>query len=212
MKFDAFSVCDSDALLSTSYAEYPEKKYRFFRPQGVILDCDTKFVHGGGATDSGSGYKKTIDDFKQHLILMGKNTGQRIYISNLIKKTLDLSDEEYVNFVKNNENKSFTEIEPESSREKLIKAFSLINSHRRASNREYNEFLISNPKPPMAVFAYEMDCNKKIRNPIKFLNCKRADEYDVQFLTSKKINPYERTQFLQDYAIKNDIPFVIFGD
>ena len=41
-KFDAFSLVDSDALLSVSYAERPESKYRFFRTQGVLLDIPTK--------------------------------------------------------------------------------------------------------------------------------------------------------------------------
>ena len=35
--FDAFVLPDSDALLSVSYTERPESKYRLFRPQGVLL-------------------------------------------------------------------------------------------------------------------------------------------------------------------------------
>ncbi|MBQ3642494.1 hypothetical protein II906_11310 [bacterium] len=197
VKFDAFSLLESDALLSVSYAERPESKYRFFRAQGVILDCDTKYIHGGGETDSGSGCGKQIQKFKDNYIFDGVRKADRVYVSDLIKEALNMSDEEYIQFIKENQNKPFSEIEPKEIREKLIKAFSSINSNTRRGNRSYNEMYISNPKPPMAVFAYNMHEDGKKLNPVEFLN-----------------NYYNNTnhEFLRQYALERDIPFVVFGD
>ena len=79
-------------------------------------------------------------------------------------KKIKLLSEKYINYInqKNNENKSLSEIKPNTARNKLIKAFAGIKSNVRHGEREYNEMYISNPKPPMAVFAYELDYNKKI--------------------------------------------------
>ena len=106
-----------------------------------------------------------------------------------------MSDEEYIQFVKENENKSFLEIEPKETRDEIIKVFAEINSSTRKGNRSYNEMYISNPKPPMAVFAYDTKEDREIGNPLEFLNATQ-----------------ERTDFLQDYARDRDIPFIIFGD
>ena len=95
-KFDAFGLVDSDVLLSVSYAERPESKYRFFRTQGVILDVDTKYVHGGGNTDAGSGCGKSIADLKKRYIFGGERESDRLYISNMIKETTGMNDAEYV--------------------------------------------------------------------------------------------------------------------
>ncbi|MCQ2958108.1 MAG: hypothetical protein MJ180_04300, partial [Candidatus Gastranaerophilales bacterium] len=78
-KFDAFSLVDSDTLLSASYAERPESKYRFFRPQGVLLDVDTKYIHGGLPYDFGSKIKKDIKNFKEEYLFGGKNEEGRLY-------------------------------------------------------------------------------------------------------------------------------------
>ena len=58
---------------------------------------------------------------------------------------------------------------------------------------------ISNPKPPMAVFAYPKEefGDERKDNPIDFLN---------------QTNVTERTDFLQQYAIDRDIPLIVFGD
>ncbi|MCD7779789.1 MAG: hypothetical protein LUH05_03875 [Candidatus Gastranaerophilales bacterium] len=195
-KFDAFSLINSDALLSVSYTERPESKYRLFKPQGVLLDVDTKYIHGGGETDAGSGYGKNIQNFKDNYIFGAHRENDRVYISNLIKKAAGMNDEEYVEFVRENSNKSFNEIEPVELREKLIKAFASINSHKRTGEREYNEMYISNPTP-MGVFAYNMDTNGTIGSP-------------VDFLSSNDVST--RTNFLKQYASEHNIPFVVFGD
>ena len=205
VKFDAFSLMDSEVLLSASYAERPESKSRFFRPQGILLDCDTKYVHGGGNTDMGSGCGKFIDEFKQRYIFGGDREEDRKFISDLIKETLKISDEEYIEFVKDNENKSFQEIEPEDIRNKIIRALSGTKSNIREGKREYNEMYISNPKPPMAVFAYAEDWEEKIKNPVEFLQRKEVRNREHSSV-------YERTEFLRQYALNNNLPFVVFGE
>ena len=188
-KFDAFSLVDSDVLLSVSYAERPESKYRFFRSQGVLLDIPTKYVYGGGNTDSGSGCGKNIQEFKNNYIFGGRRESDRLYISNLVKEATGMSDTEYVQFVKDNENKSMLEIEPANIREKIIQKFATINSNVRKGNREYNEMYGSNPQV-MGVFAYSE--SDKVGQPIDFL--------------------YGKTHFLKEYAKERDLPFIVFGD
>lgn len=190
IKFDAFALPDSDALLSLSYSERPESKYRFFRTQGVILDVNTNNVHGGGNTDAGSGCKKTIDTFKNNYIFGGDREEDRRYVANLIKQALHLSDEEYIKFVQKHKNKSMLEIEPERVRNKLIRAMAQIDSSLRHGDRKYNEMYGTNPKI-MATFGYSADDN--VGNICDFLE-------------------REEIQFLEDYSIENNIPLVIFGD
>ncbi len=211
-KFDAFSLVDSDVLLSVSYAERPESKYRFFRPQGILLNCDTQNVHGGGKTDSGSGYFKNIQKFKDNYILGGSNKEDRTYISKLIKDATGMNDEEYVQFVKENSNKPFSKIEPEELRIKIIDAFANINSNIRRGEREYNEMFITNPYPPMAVYAYNMDNNVKTPDPVEFLNRKIISRNRPADSGVNDSAVYERTKFLREYALERDIPFVFFGD
>ena len=139
----------------------------------------------------------------------------RVYISNLIKDTLNFSDDEYIKFVKENGNKAFEEIEPKEVREKIIKAFAEINSNTRRGNREYNEMYISNPKPPMGVFTYSLDDNVKVNNPLEFLQIDTETDFERLFddawgLPHRSIK--EKTEPLRKYAIDNDIPFVVFGD
>ena len=189
IKFDAFALPDSDALLSVSYAELPESKYRFFRTQGVLLNTDTKYIHGGGETDAGSGCCKNTETFKNNYLFGGYRYSDRVYVSDLIKKTLNLNDEQYINFVKENKNKSFDEINPEGVRNKLIKAFATMNSNLRKGDRSYNEMYITNPEV-MGVFAYSPD-----------------DEVgDINIFISKQ------EAFLKKYAIEKNIPFVVFGN
>ncbi|MGN1152394.1 MAG: hypothetical protein ACI4S3_00035 [Candidatus Gastranaerophilaceae bacterium] len=194
-KFDAFSLINSDALLSVSYAERPETKYRFFRPQGIMLDVQSDYVYGGGNTDSGSGCGKDINIFKNEYIFGGHRENDRLYVSNMVKEETGMSDDEYVKFFNENKNKSMIEIEPENIRTKLIQKFATINSNHRIGNRAYNEMYISNPKEIMGVFAYEMDEGKNIDSPLQFL-----EDND------------SRTDFLKKYALEHDIPFYIFGD
>ncbi|MBQ8476533.1 HD domain-containing protein, partial [bacterium] len=188
-KFDAFALPNSDVLLSTSYMERPESKYRLFRPQGVLLDVDTQYIHGGGETDSGSGLGKNIDEFKNRYIFGGERESDRLYISNLIKNALDIDDNEYSQFVLENENKSLGQIEPKETREELIRAFASINSNIRKGNRSYNEMYVSNPRV-MGAFAYP--AFDKIGDTLEFVE--------------------RQPDFIKQFALKKDIPLVVFGD
>ena len=194
-KFDAFSLIDSDVLLSVSYAERPESKFRFFRTQGVLLDFDTKYIHGGGNTDAGSGCGKFIEDFKRDYIFGGEKESDRVYVPNLIKNATGMNDDEYVKFVEANKNKPLTEIEPAEYREPIIKALASINSNTRKGGRSYNEMYGSNPKEVMGVFAYDSKTPSNVGNPLDFLE-----------------TTFNKTDFLQKYALEHDIPFIVFGD
>lgn len=194
-KFDAFSLLNSDALLSVSYAERPETKYRFFRPQGVMLDVSADYVYGGRASDSGSGFGKNIQIFKDEYIFGGYRESDRRYISDLIKNRIGMDDDEYIEFYEKYKNKPMTEIEPPELRESMIKSYATLDSKIRLGSRYYNEMYLSNPKSVMGVFAYEMNENKNISDPLKFLEENK-----------------DRTDFLQDYAIDHDIPFFVFGN
>ena len=191
-KFDTFDLIDSDALLSVSYAERPESKYRFYRTQGVILDVDSQYVYGGGDTDTGSGREKSIDKFKNNYIFGGYRDYDRVYISNMIKEATGMNDTEYVEFIKENKNKPFTEIEPKDIKDKIIKALATINSNVRTGNREYNEMFISNPKV-MGVFAYS--ASNYVGDTMKFV---QRHSYSLDFL--------------KKFALEHDIPMIIFGD
>lgn len=205
IKFDAFSLVDSDVLLSVSYAERPETKYRFFRPQGVILNTQTKYIHAGGKTDSGSGYKKFVKDIKRKYIFGGERESDRLFVSDLIKDATGMSDAEYVQFVKANANRSMNEIEPLEIRNKIIKALGTINSSKRHGNREYNEMYISNPDEPMGTFAYNENYDEQIGNPVAWLRRTTVEKHET-------ISPYERTLFLKKYSVEHDIPMFVFGN
>ena len=110
----------------------------------------------------------------------------------MIKEATGMSDAEYVEFVRRNENKSFTEIEPVEYREKIIKAFATINSNTRKGDRAYNEMYASNPQV-MAVFAYSP--SDKVGNVMDFYS-----------------SSADRLDFLKDFALKKDIPMIVFGD
>ena len=189
INFDAFKLPDSDALLSVSYMERPESKYRLFRPQGILLDVNPNNIYGGGESDKGSGYKKSISDFKLNYIFDGERQKDRTYISDLIKTSLNLNDDEYIDFVRKNFNKSMCEIEPAEIRNALIKCFSLINSNVRQGNREYNEMYVSNPVV-RGVYAYSVDDSVG----------------EIQSFI--EIQP----EFLKNYAKQNDLPFFVFGE
>lgn len=190
-RFCAFELPDSNALLSVSYAERPETKFRFFRPQGLLGYADTFNIIGGGEVDAGSGFKKSLKHFR-YLIEYTNRRSWRPYVSNILKKASGMTDEEYQKFVLENQNKPYTEIYPENIREKMIKTLGAMKSNKRRAGREYNEFYASE-FTPMSPYAYSL-ADKKINNPIEFLNTEALD----------------RTAFLRKYALKHDLPFTTF--
>ena len=124
-----------------------------------------------------------------------------------------MNDAEYIEFIKANENKPLSEIEPVELREKLIRAFASINSNTRKGKRSYNEMYGSNPKEVMAVFAYSVDYEEQFGNPIEFLNrttINPNERHSFGSAPAKSVS--ERTEFLRRYALEHDVPFVVFGD
>ena len=222
VKFDSFGLPDSDALLSVTYMERPESKYRNYRTQGIGLNIKSKYVYGGGETDAGSGCSKDINEFKNNYIFGGHREKDRLFTAELIKKATGMSDAEYIEFVMKNENRSWNEIEPIDNsdpvefRNKLIKAFAEnIVSNQRAQNRAYDEYYASNPEPPMFTWAYSADSNEIISNPLEFLHRSELTETEAKLgrvgeieLTSVE----ERTRFLREYSLEKHIPFIIFGN
>ena len=92
--------------------------------------------------------------------------------------------------VQNNINKPISEIQPEKYQREIVEALATINSNTRTGNRSYNEMYLSNPEV-MGVFAYG-SYNWAITDPIGFIN--------------------KKPEYLKDYALEKDIPYVIFGD
>ena len=222
VKFDSFGLPDSDALLSVTYMERPESKHRNYRTQGIGLNIKSKYVYGGGETDAGSGYSKNIAEFKENYIFGGRREGDRVFTANLIKKATGMSDEQYIEFVEKNQNKSWNEVEPIDNsdpvefRNKLIKAFAEnIVSSQRAQKRAYDEFYASNPEAPMFTWAYSADANEKIKNPLEFLHRNELTqvEENIKQIGEVELTPVaERTEFLRQYSLERDIPMFIFGD
>ena len=222
VKFDSFGLPDSDALLSVTYMERPESKHRNYRTQGIGLNIKSKYVYGGGETDAGSGYSKNIAEFKENYIFGGRREGDRVFTANLIKKATGMSDEQYIEFVEKNKNKSWNEVEPIDNsdpvefRNKLIKAFAEnIVSSQRAQKRAYDEFYASNPEAPMFTWAYSADANEKIKNPLEFLHRNELTqvEENIKQIGEVELTPVaERTEFLRQYSLERDIPMFIFGD
>ncbi|MCM1073912.1 MAG: hypothetical protein NC334_08910, partial [Bacteroides sp.] len=195
INFDSFGLKSSNSLLSVSYTERPRDKYRFFRAQGLTLKAKTKYIHGGGRTDVGSGYQKTIEGFKEDYVFGGENEMNRVFFSDLVKEATGMSDKEYIKFVEKNANKPMAEIEPAEIRDKIIKIYAEINSaHRKVGNRSYNECYASNVEAA-APFAYPD--KSSVGNPVDFLNEDKVAK---------------RTSFLRKYALENDEVFIVFGD
>ena len=132
-----------------------------------------------------------MSEFKRRYLFGAERQSDRLYVSNLIKEATGMGDDEYIAFVKANENKSMLEIEPADIREKIIQAFATINSRTRRGERAYNEMYLTNPEV-MGVFAYASEGD--VGNALSFVH------------GNSKLN------FLVEHAIERDLPFVVFGD
>jgi len=65
----------------------------------------------------------------------------------------------------------------------------------------------------MGVFAYNLDYNENIGNPIEFLNRTTINENERHtFGNETPKSASERTEFLRRYALEHNIPFIVFGD
>ena len=193
-KFNTFNIIDTEALLSTSYID--TKGYKVFRKQGFILDVNPNDIHAGYCSDFGTGYSKSIELLKSDYLFSGlrqskdleKNAWRsdrskyRDYISSLIKRKMNVNDEEYIGLIEKIQGcKSLTDIEKvDNSFAKALKeVFEEMESKKRKGGRQYNEMLVSRPKI-QGVFAYD--------------------------------KTYEAIpEFLRKYAQDNDLPIIIFG-
>lgn len=221
-KFDSFALPDSDALLSVTYMERPESKYRNFNTQGIGLYVQSKYVHGGGNTDAGSGTGKSISEFKKNYIFGGKREKDRTFTADIVKRATGMSDEQYVQFYEKNKNNTWEEVEPIDGsdpiefRNKLIKAYAENIVSNERGDRAYDEYYVTNPEEPMFAWVYASDKNEKIGpNPLEFLhrNNKTDKENKIGRIGHTAIRPVEeRTQFLREYCLNRNKVMFVFGD
>ena len=182
--FQALGNVDSDSLLSSSYINYKKGNYHVFRQQGFILDVNSSDIQAGTYKDFGSGYGKDLHTLKNEYLFDGSRKEIRNFMSNVIKKKLKLSDEEYKKLYNEISDKSMTEIE--KTHPKIADAFREIfmemDIHRRKYNRDYNEWLVSRPK------------------------------IQGVFLQSSKYAYSSPPEYLAKYAAENDLPIIYFGE
>jgi hypothetical protein len=193
-KFDAFALPDSEVLLSFSYAERVRTKWKFFREQGVIPRFKNKYIHAGGETDSGSGTAKFVSEIKNNYVFGGHRESDRTYVPDHIKNATGMSDEEYMNYVEENQDKSHVELEPETSLQ-INQELAMINSKVRGKgDRNYNEFYGSKAECLQGTFAWDRD-GQPIGNAVDYVN-----------------NNMYRLGFLREYDLKNDCAMWLFGN
>ena len=217
-KFEAFSLPSSESMLSLTYMERPETKSRNFRPQGVGLDFDSKYIYGGGETDAGSGCGKTISDFKADYIFGGHREGDRKFVADIVKKATGMTDEEYIQFYEANKDKAWEEFDNQDIANALIVAYAEgIHSNVRYGERAYTEFYGSNPKRVNSTWVFSLDPEEKIGNPLEFLHRTDLTEGELNSADIGGRAPRsvaDRTQFLREFSLNkdHDVPMFIFGD
>lgn len=190
--FNALGQIDSDALLSTSYVNYGKGNYHVFRQQGFVIDAASDDIGAGYYRDFGSGYGKNLKALKEDYIFGNRMNEYRNYMSDCLKRELYLSDEEYKKLYPSISDKSITQLDKENP--VVAKAMrNIINNMeegKRRNGRQYNEILVGRPKI-QAVF-YQGKKGK--------FDGLREYEYE------------ELPVFLREYAAKNDIPIIYFGE
>ena len=177
--FQALGMIDSKALLSTSYIIYSKQNYRAFRSEGFILDVPATNIHAAYWRDFGSGCKKSIKNlFNTYLF---QNNEQRNYISEKLKKELNLNDKDYINLFNQIEDITMEDLEKYNPRiaKAYRKIFNDMEISKRSYGRNYNEILVTSPKI-QAIFCYDK-------------------------------TPQNISSYLRKYAEKNDIPIIVFN-
>ncbi|MBR3889784.1 hypothetical protein IKJ53_04650, partial [bacterium] len=137
----------------------------------------------GTYKDFGSGYGKDLETLKSEYLFNGKRKSVRNYMSDIVKKKMNLSDEEYKKLYAEISDKSITELDKTNLKyaQVMREIIEEMDIHKRSYGRDYNEWLVSKPKI-QGVFL-------------------EGDRYDYT-------NPPE---FLAKYAEDNDIPIIYFG-
>lgn len=226
--FNTFSMIDSQALLSTSYIINPYSEYHVFRPQGVILNCDTMDVHAGSNMDYGSGCKKSISTLKEQYIFGGSNYrgNDRTFFSELLKVSLGTSDEQKASlnskFKRNpRDSKQIISKEPEQLTKeeyrKLIEEF---------QNKSFAEIQNENPQfadELIKIFNIIENCNRShgrkynevlVTRP-KIQGVFMFDTQDRQITPEVLLNESGENSInheLVKFAKENDLPVIMFGN
>lgn len=216
-RFDRFSMPDSEEMLSITYGERLETKWRLFRPQGIGLDIDSDHIYGGGETDAGSGCAKLVEDFKRDYIFGGEREGDRRFVSDLIKKKAGIDDEKYIEWYDFFRNKKLHQIHENDARFLIQTCAEGIHSTVRPGDRAYDEFYGSNIKRVNSTWTYSVDPNEKIENPLEFINRTELTEgeKEAEQIGREKFKPVaERISFLREFALdpEHDVPMLILGD
>lgn len=148
--FQTLGEVDSEALLSSSYVNYGKGNYLVFRNNGFVLDVNSDNIAAGFNENFHSGFQKNISLLKnKYLIDEGqKDFAYRKYMPDLIKKEMNLTDEEYVKLYDEISKKSLPELaktHPETA-EKLREIIKNIKDGKYEDSKIYNEFLVTHPK------------------------------------------------------------------
>ena len=185
---EALEMPDSDALLSTSYIFYDKGNYHTFRQQGFIKNIPSDNIGVAYYRDFGSGCKKTeemlINDY-----LSDKGNIYRKYFSELLKKELNLNDEEYLDLYQKIKDKPIEQIEKETPHAAyaIKNIFAKMEIHKRKFKRDYNEILVGKGKTT-GVFFEGTD--------------EQGNKYKAENIP----------EFLRKYARDNDLPIIYFGE
>lgn len=181
--FQALGNVDSDSLLSCSYVNYKKGNYHVFRQQGFILDVNSSDIQAGTYKDFGSGYGKDLETLKSEYMFDGKRKSIRNFMSDIVKKKMKLSDEEYKELYNKVSDKSITELDKINPKyaQAMREIIEEMDIHKRSYGRNYNEWLVSKPK------------------------------IQGVFLESDKYSYTNPPEFLAKYAEDNDLPIIYFG-
>ncbi len=185
---DALDLPDMNALLSTSYVFWEKGNYHTFRPQGFVKNIPADNIGVAYYRDFGSGCQKTeemlIDDYIQ-----GGSYLYRKYFSELLKKELNLSDEQYIDLYQKIKDKPIEQIEKEFpyAAYAIRNIFSQMEVHKRKFQRDYNEVLVGNGDTT-GVFFVGKDDNGNVYKPENI------------------------PEFLRKYAQENDLPIIYLGE
>src|SRR5574344_1946441 len=181
--FQALGQVDSGGLLSTSYVNYGKGNYHVFRNQGFILNVDSDDINVAYFRDFGSGCKKNLNKLKKEYLYEGYHSMYRNYMSDLVKKELNISDDEYKKLYPQIANKSMEQLDKEKP--KVATAMrNIINNMeegKRSYGRQYNEVLVGRPKIQGVFYQGKND--------------------DISSVP----------EFLRKYAEDNDVPIIYFG-
>ena len=184
---DALDLPDMDALLSASYIFWEKGNYHTFRPQGFIKNIPADNIGVAYYRDFGSGIKKN-EDMLISEYLQGGSYLYRKYFSDLMKKELNLSDEQYIDLYRKIKDKPIEQIEKEVpyAAYAIKNIFSQMEIYKRKFQRDYNEILVGKGETTGVFFVGKDE---------------KGNIYKAENIP----------EFLRKYAQDNDLPIIYFG-